>query len=103
MTHEKALMEFRQVRHVVGGRGAVAFGSMANLSEPHYIFYTVQQRWKVQDPARQQYSPPLNGPPDERSDEFMGVIDGRPMWQPMRFEWRDLPVVSADETGRVAQ
>ncbi len=104
MAYEKALQEFRQVRHVVGGQGVVAFGSMAKFeASDRYIYHSLQQRWKVADTTRQQYAPPLNGPPDSKADEFMGVIDGRPMWQPMRFVWRDLPVVSEEEAQQDSQ
>lgn len=92
MAYEKALMEFRQVRHIVGPCGAK--GDLYAIGS-RYIYHSVQQRWKIENGTP--YSPPLNGPPDSKADAFMGVIDGRPMWQPMRYVWRDLPTVTEAE------
>lgn len=94
MTYEKQLPEFRQVKHPITECVRHDLGSTERIIG---YSYTTQQRWKIEDTTRAQYSPPLNGPPDERCDHFIGVIEGRPLWQPMRFVWRDLPTVSAEE------
>ncbi len=97
MAYEKALIEFRQVAHVERHWD----GGDQYAAPIRYLYHSIQQRWKIENGTP--YSPPLNGPPDSKADEFMGVIDGRPMWQPMRFVWRDLPVVSEEEAKQDSQ
>ncbi len=74
MAIERATQEYRQVKSTDG------------------TVKTVQQKWLVQHGTP--YSPADSGPPDSPLDEFMGIIGGRPMWQPMRAVWRDLVTVT---------
>lgn len=91
---EKKTDELRQVLHerrkplVNGVTGAVVW-----QVESHC--YSIQQKWLVEN--GQPYNPPFNGRPDSEHDSFIGIIDGRAMWQPMREEWRDLPIVTEDQ------
>ena len=55
----------------------------------------VQRKFLVQN--GKPYSPADFGPPESKDDVFINVIDGRPMWQPMKEEWRDLPAIGEGE------
>ncbi len=100
MTHEKALMEFRQVKRPITQRVHHDLGSYEQATG---CYYTTQQKWQVEDTSRTQYAPAFNGRPDQLCDEFIGMIDGRAMWQPMKLVWRDLPVVSEEEAKQDSQ
>lgn len=93
MSYEKALQEYRQIRHVVREEGdAINRGTRC-------IYYTTQQRWLVHHGVP--YSPAIfGGPPDGPEDAFIGVIDGRPLWQPVKSIWRDLPTVTEEEAAK---
>jgi hypothetical protein len=95
---EKKTDELRQVLHErrkpVDG-GAVVYWQVESR------WHSVQQKWLVQNGSP--YSPPMNGRPDSELDEFMGIVDGRAMWQPMKAEWRDLTTVTEEEARKDSQ
>lgn len=82
MLTEKSTDEYRVVKHYL-------FGVL-----PLWVT-AVQRKWLVQ--SGKMYSPADFGPPDSPQDVFVDVIEGRPMWQPMKEEWRDLASVSQKE------
>ncbi len=100
MPYEKALQEFRQVKHLITETVHYDLGHVERIIG-HY--YKVQQKWRVEDTSRIQYSPAFNGPPDSKADVFLGMIAERPMWQPLKEVWRDLPEVSAEEAKQDSQ
>jgi hypothetical protein len=55
----------------------------------------VQRKFLVQN--GKMYCPADFGPPDNKEDVFVNVIEGRPMWQPMKVIWRNLPTVGEEE------
>lgn len=65
------------------------------MGEPAVRHYRMQQKWLLQNGSP--YCPIDFGPPDNPEDVFMGIIDGRPMWQPMKTVWRDLVTVTEAE------
>ncbi len=78
MPIERTTQEYRQVKDPVSG-----------------FVKTVQQKWLVENGLP--YSPADFGPPDSPLDQMIGMIGGRPTWQPFRVVWRDLPIVSEAE------
>ena len=89
---EKQTDELRQVLHE--RRKPTDGGAIV-----HWVvescWHSVQRKWLIENGLP--YSPPMNGRPDSEHDIFMGIINGRAMWQPMRPEWRDLPTVTEEE------
>ena len=59
------------------------------------VVTSVQRKFLVQNGNL--YCPNDFGPPDNKEDVFVNVIDGRPMWQPMKVIWRNLPTVGEEE------
>lgn len=68
---------------------------LSDSTSPGRPVVMVQRKWFVQDGDL--YSPADFGPPDNEWDEFVGVISGRPTFQKMKVEWRDLPTVGEEE------
>ena len=97
---EKKTDELRQVLHE--RRKPLSDAATTNVVwAVESCYYTVQRKWLVENGLP--YSPPMNGRPDTEWDEFMGIIDGRAMWQPMKEEWRTLPIVTEEEARKDSQ
>lgn len=74
MSLDKETNEFRVVRQKIFGF-------------PLWV-KSVQRKYLVQNGVP--YSPPNFGPPDNKHDVYINIIDGLPMWQPMKEEWRNI-------------
>lgn len=82
---EKQTDEIRTVHHML-------FGKI-----PMWVT-KVQRKWLVQ--SGKMYSPPNFGPPENKNDIFIDVIDGLPMWQPMKEVWKDIEWVGEKEASK---
>ena len=97
---EKKTDELRQVLHE--RRKPLIDGKTGEVVWAVESCWTITQRkWLVENGLP--YSPPMNGRPDTEWDEFMGIIDGRAMWQPMKPQWRDLETVTEEEARKDSQ
>lgn len=65
-------------------------GTFTGIAQGEVVI-SVQRKWLVEN--GNPYSPADFGPPDSPHDLFIGMLNGRPTWQPMKEEWRDLPSV----------
>lgn len=91
MTYEEPTMEFRQARRLV----PVASGDL-NIIHDEWA-YIVQQKWYIYE--GEEYIGPFNT--FEREDALFVMFDTdrtKAIWQPRRVEWRDIPIVDAEET-----
>lgn len=79
MAIEKKTDELRVVRHMLWGKF------------PLWVT-RLQRKYLVQNGDA--YVPLNFGPPSNPEDEFIGMINDLPHFQPMKVEWRDLPAVS---------
>jgi len=97
---EKQTDELRQVLHerrksLIDGKTAEAVWAVESC------WTTTQRKWLVED--GNPYRPIGNGPPLKLEDEFIGIVAGGPLWQPMRTEWRDLETVTEEEARKDSQ
>ena len=89
---EKKTDELRQVLHE-RRKPQEGAGTLIWIVESYC--YSAQRKWLIENGLP--YSPPMNGRPDSEHDIFMGVINGRATWQPMKVIWKDLEVVTEEE------
>lgn len=91
--YERALTEFRQVKHETRER---LCGDVISIERVAGIYYTVQQKWLIE--AGDPYSPEMNGPPNSKLDHFTHVDSGGRAWYvPLKHEWRELPIMTEEE------